>query len=509
MNDPFDPNEDTVTAGRSRIGCFAVGIAVLIVISLLASSAYGLFWLISSTRSQATAAEGAALPDPTTAVAVTADPPAASEGGEGNSADSLQAPIPLAEASPESLRVNRIVFVNEEGGLETMAPDGSERHVLTGNRTRYQFPAWSPDGRHIAALGGSISGGGVYMLEDNEGGASPRELYFSASDSPFYLYWAPDSRRLTFLAGDQRDGIALNIVDLGQESATGPFDPPRTRRIAGGSPFYWHWTADSESLLIHSGSESEDSRLLLIDDNGRARSPQIDAPGFFQAPGISPSGRFWAYSQLQDGGTSWLVVDDVMNDVQTSDRHAGSLALAWSPAADQLAYISGTAAEFGSAWGPLRLFDAASGETRVLSSETVMAFFWSPDGSRVATISLPSIGDLGGVDVRAPKLRALARAAATGFLAQNIPHLFILSVIDVASGSGLQLGEIEPSPFFLGQFLPFFDQYALSHRIWSPDSDTLVLPLRVNGENQIVTFDAGSGRMRQLDHGLLAFWSQQ
>ena len=38
--------------------------------------------------------------------------------------------------------------------------------------------------------------------------------------------------------------------------------------------------------------------------------------------------------------------------------------------------------------GPLRLMDAATGETTLLSRDQVAAFFWSPDGRYLATISL-------------------------------------------------------------------------------------------------------------------------
>jgi TolB protein len=66
-----------------------------------------------------------------------------------------------------------------------------------------------------------------------------------------------------------------------------------------------------------------------------------------------------------------------------------------------------------------------------------------------------------------------------------------------------------PTPLFLSQFLPFFDQYALSHRLWSPDSNALVLPIMVDGRAQIIVVDAERGEARRLANGISAFWSQQ
>lgn len=41
--------------------------------------------------------------------------------------------------------------------------------------------------------------------------------------------------------------------------------------------------------------------------------------------------------------------------------------------------------------------------------------------------------------------------------------------VNVESGEQHLITTFEPADLFVNQFLPFFDQYALSHRIWSPD----------------------------------------
>ncbi len=338
-------------------------------------------------------------------------------------------------AAPRStvFPINRIVFVNGEGQIETAAPDGSQRHLLTEKDHFYEFPAWAPDGRKIAALGGDRSGAGIYLLDDDQEPDDPQELYFSQEQRPFYLYWSPDSKQISFLASNPVEGMGLNVIDAqaGGES----------RLIASGSPFYWNWTADSSQMLIHSGTEADNSRLVLIDDAGQDQAPQIPAPGYFQAPGISPSGSYWAYSQLKEGGMSWVTVDDQVTGEQQSERHAGSIALNWSPAADKLAFISGDDDKRFDFWGPLRLLDVETGETRLLSSNLVLAFFWSPDGKKILTISIPNDNGLnGGVEVRDTKSRHLARNKTATPLQQPMPHQFMLSVIEVETGKGVRIG---------------------------------------------------------------------
>ncbi len=60
---------------------------------------------------------------------------------------------------------------------------------------------------------------------------------------------------------------------------------------------------------------------------------------------------------------------------------------------------------------------------------------------------------------------------------------------------------------FGSQVLPFFDQYALSHRIWSPDSGAIVLPVREDDGNTILVVPVNGGRPYRLADGDIAFWS--
>jgi TolB protein len=490
-NDSLAPEEPRQEKRRS---CLLIIVSGIIIISLLAASVVSLVWLVTQRTS-----ETAELPTPGhTILEDETSAQATAELAEEFSSN----PEETATIAPVEHPLNRIVFVNDERQIETIAPNGSQRRLLTDEDHFYEFPAWSPDGSRIAALGSDRSGGGIFLLHDDEEPGDPQELFFNHNRRPFYLYWSPDSKQISFLADNPVHGIGLNVMEAqaGEESRT----------IASGSPFYWNWTADSRQMLIHSGTQEDDSRLVLIDDAGQDQAPQIPAPGYFQAPGISPSGRFWAYSQLKEGGISWITIDDQVNGEQRAERHAGAIALNWSPVMDKLAFISGENSGRFNFWGPLRLFDTATGETRLLSSNLVLAFFWSPDGKQILTISVPNNNGLnGGVEVREIKSRHMARNSQAAPPSQTMPHQFMLSVIDVDTGTGLELSEVTLPTIFLSQFLVFFDQYALSHNLWSPDGEQIVLPIVAGGENQIVVISTKSGRMHQIGSGHMAFWSKQ
>jgi TolB protein len=80
-------------------------------------------------------------------------------------------------------------------------------------------------------------------------------------------------------------------------------------------------------------------------------------------------------------------------------------------------------------------------------------------------------------------------------------------VVDIDSGQRRLLKTFLPTEEFLTQFLPFFDQYALSHHLWSPGSDALVLPVVENGQAHILVVPADGSTSHPLAHGTMAFWS--
>ncbi len=484
--------------------CWFSGLALILVFALLASSLASVYWVITQREAENGPPQlSTALVKPDSQVdevIIDVNPMATAVSDQ--TATSASAAI----ETENELSINRIVLINNEGQIETIAPNGEDRRTLTNSNQLFQFPAWSPDGSQIAAIGSSFRGGGIYVIGDDQSQTQPQEVYFSSGRNPFYLYWAPDNQQISFLANHPTGGIGLHIADVANET--------ESRVIATGSPFYWKWTDNSAELFIHSGGPNSDARVALIDNEGEEQVPQVTSPGFFQTPGISENGRYWTYSQLKAGGISWLVVQDNDTGEQFEKRHSGSIAMSWSPADNNLAFISGAENESFAFWGPLRVLNADTGEIKVLSPNTVLAFFWSPDGKKIAAITAPTLNPLGAEQQAKENNTTPRRLTKTIPTANQIPiqtplHQLALSIIDVEKGNGVQIAEFVPTNSFLGQFLPYFDQYTLSHQLWSPDSAALVLPMVKNRQAKIMVVYAGGGQMREVGEGEIAFWSRQ
>jgi len=86
------------------------------------------------------------------------------------------------------------------------------------------------------------------------------------------------------------------------------------------------------------------------------------------------------------------------------------------------------------------------------------------------------------------------------------PQLLI-NVLDVDTRATRAVAGFAPSALFVEQYLPFFDQYARSHRVWSPASDALVFPAVGAGGVTMVTVFGLDGTITPLTAGEMPSWN--
>ena len=398
----------------------------------------------------------------------------------------------VRQAAPSAGGVNRIVVVSEDGSLRTLNPDGTGRRLYHLSDLSFRFPAWSPDGASIAAIGSNASESGVYVLRDADN-PQATALFHSQGRAPFYLYWSPNSTQIAFLANDPETGIGLWLADRERKD--------KARQISSGRPYYWQWLQNSAELFVHSGGEGAEARLgfLKVEDGGSGAN--IAPPGVFQAPGLSPSGAYLAFAEEVGSQKSQVVIQARQGSERQTAPCSGAVAMSWSPGSDQLAFIS-PPVPAPHHFGPLRLLTPKTGEDRTLTGRTVVAFFWSPDGRSIAYLSPAGSGNDSGAGL--PSTATLASTQPQG---QSL--LLDLWLLDVSSGSQRLLTTFQPGRLFLEQFLPYFDQYAFSHRLWSPASDALLLPLtESDGTERVYLVPTGGQSPRPLVEGTIGFWSQ-
>ena len=165
------------------------------------------------------------------------------------------------------------------GGLSTTDALGGSliRYGTTG--TKFSFPAWSPDGTRIATIAESPDGVAIDVFTVPAAGAAPGDpaiAYSSGDQPPFYLYWSPDGRGLTFLTTEV-GGLALRLAPA---DASAPAAVVRT-----GAPMYWSW-ADPSRLLVHSGGEGLAGFFGEVRPDGVATERTAILAGSFRVPAV-------------------------------------------------------------------------------------------------------------------------------------------------------------------------------------------------------------------------------
>ena len=396
-----------------------------------------------------------------------------------------------------------IAYVDGDGRVAVIDPRGvGAPAAFGGGLERAQFPAWSSDGNRLAVIVGDIAGGRVDLIDVASGGA-PVTVYRPSGRSPIYLAWSPDDRTLAVLANQAGGGLALDLVDVAKALAAAP---DAITPFAQGAPLYWSWSRTARELLVHvnvmgPGRLAGVSGLEAFD----VRNPLPD-PGAFQSPALSSSERYVAYATLAAGERRVVVTPNPERPAAglftRSLPHLGQAALAWRPGAEQLA-IQSAAVPSPHAYGPVDLLDVATGAVTRLTADPVIASWWSPDGRWLATLS--PVGGGGDRTVQASADTGPLRRVAE--VVQRRETLLSLKVIDADTLQARLLGAFVPSPLFVAQYLPFFDQYARSHRLWSPDSDALVMPaLDDDGAVQLVVFGV-DGEVTPLGPGDMPAWN--
>ncbi len=415
-----------------------------------------------------------------------------------------EGPAPILETSAEAGEdlVDRIAYVSPLGDLFTVGPDGNNQIQLTGGRQvgqgpedaaqaqslrldeYYAWPTWSADGTKIAASRVSVRENRAEItlqVMDAQSGNSHtvyknQQAGLIADGAPHYIYWAPTGGNLSFLASTP-DGLSLLVWD-----GTPGRAPDVVER---GAPLYYHWSPDASAMARHVGAELTYSRPAA----GGAPQQVAGASGGFRAPAISPDGRDLAYAVDTPEGSGLFItpIDDLSQSRKVMD--IGILAaFSWSP--------DGTRLAVGDQQNPrspildrLVLTPADGGPSTTLSTEGVLAFFWSPSGENIAWIEV------------------------------NASNQEMEWVVSPGAGTDAKrLFSFQPSSQMFILF-SFFDQYAYSHSPWSPDGKSLVMAgqkgevarrsngLTPTGDRIYVLDIEGDPTPRDLGPGVLAVWS--
>jgi TolB protein len=177
-----------------------------------------------------------------------------------------------------------------------------------------------------------------------------------------------------------------------------------------------------------------------------------------------------------------------------TDIH-GFLSFLWSPDGRYIAYRSLDQTGLS----VLQLIDANTGESLMSSDvEGVVSFFWSPDSRKIAYLTLE--------EGRERDAFANPQFVSLDLIQNNSPTNLSWSILEIETGGNLSYSAFTPSSEMV-YLLSYFDQFAPSHRLWSPDSRYLLYSGIENDRTFVIALDTETGLVTNLFEGLFAVWS--
>ncbi len=365
---------------------------------------------------------------------------------------------------PPALQVDRLVIVDGAGQVVAMDRDGANPTVLSAAGEVPFQPVWSPDAEAIAYA--SRAGSPEFIVTAATGDGAP--VRTTLDTPPFYFYWSPAGGELRSLRNSLSGGLAHErfVVD----------DGLTVTEIDGGAPYYFSWKPDGSSTVAHVGID----RLDLIDVDG-AREALDVVPGAFQAPQWTDDGIVAAVIEDDEQSIARIDGENVEHLVDVD----GSVVFAVSATGRYLAVqslnpdanaVSVALVQEELPPNRLEVIDLESGERTTVSSRPVVSFFWSPALERLLILE------------------------AAGNAGQLVTSVWEEGA--VAEGPTFVVGRQ-----WLGEFLPFFDQYAQSMSLWAPDAGAYAFTGSYEGERGIFVVDVASGDVARIADGTWLAWS--
>lgn len=389
----------------------------------------------------------------------------------------LQRSIAFAQDSGNVLAnlKGQIAYIGVDENVYSIDLASSQRRQLTEDAIHsqevlryYQLPTWSTDGR-LAYFEASLAANNkpqltVYVSLD--GASAGKPVYSSENELVVYAYWSPQDctvgehcRDLAILLQGIDPQFTVRLIRDSQQN-------PSSQSVGKGNPFYYSWSPDGTHMLWQRSLQTLD--VYDVNAQGISRTlPQ--QPGMFQAPAWSPvDDRMLLGARNSDGRSTDLVI---MSDESTETLATGlmgSVAFAWSPDGSRVAFIDHK--------GNLAVLDAATGKTIARGATAgILAFFWSPNSDRIAYVT--SSFSPGALTAK----NGAANSSLVSYQQQQTPQL-MWSVLNVNTGATNRYGSFQPTDDMVF-LLSFFDQFAQSHRVWSPDGGYLVYS-EITADNQ-------------------------
>jgi len=352
--------------------------------------------------------------------------------------------------------------------------------IVTSSRfrsLRYAHPSWSRDGWLSYARFDLLDEEKVDIYAIRPGETSAVNLFSVETRQEAFSYGAwspmpcndgPHCAHFAYIVSDgQNTTLHLTEVNADMQARDELISPPRNVRM-----IYFSWSPEGDSMFQHFINERLDT--LSVYDVGRPRLGSYtleETPGVFHAPVWSPVDDRLMFTavDVQENEVS-LRVSDFDEESRFGLPGDERAYLSWSPGGEYIAYASGDTFPLS----PITILNLESGEELRLDDLTdIVSFYWSPDGEKLAIIRAETID---GSDVRRRLLNdeGTPIPQPSPIAPEDEPRIRLRwYVIEPATENVTAYNQFIAT-HQQAYYLQFFDQFAQTDRVWSPDSRYIV-----------------------------------
>jgi TolB protein len=214
--------------------------------------------------------------------------------------------------------------------------DGTRRMTMAHSAVDQQYPAWSPDGRHLAfASGDQLSFNQlIYVIDAN--GQNQKALIDQPGHIYYTLAWSPDGTQIvagTYISGHRE--IWLTSVD-----------GTNLKKLSGSSAYNDSqpaWSPDGRHIAFERSnpdpSQGANSAIWVMNADGSQAAPLTDAVNDDGDPVWAPNGQQIAFIRGKQKAGVWIMNSDGSNAKKLDPGDRFQWDLAWSPNGKSLAVI--------------------------------------------------------------------------------------------------------------------------------------------------------------------------